>query len=73
MQAVQFALSLWGVLLEVVASELKSPADVLRAEWPERVRRVLPALRLLSLWHSVPAMHELYAQLSSLDGLETPM
>ncbi|KAM3723506.1 Telomerase-binding protein EST1A [Dirofilaria immitis] len=74
-QAVQMVLSLFGVILKPVYDELPDLSGILDGSirLPSKMRRVLPAVFVISEWLSMPSVNRLYRSMPSLESIETSL
>ncbi|VDK68068.1 unnamed protein product [Litomosoides sigmodontis] len=74
-QAVQMVLSLFGVILRPVHDQLQDLSEFLSGSvrLPSKMRRVLPAVFVISEWLSMPSVNRLYRSMPSLESIETSL
>ncbi|CAG9540846.1 unnamed protein product [Cercopithifilaria johnstoni] len=74
-QAVQMVLSLFGVILRPIYDQLPELSEILNGSvrLPSKMRRVLPALFVISEWLSMPSVNRLYRSMPSLESIETSL
>uniref|UniRef100_A0A0R3RGL6 PINc domain-containing protein n=1 Tax=Elaeophora elaphi TaxID=1147741 RepID=A0A0R3RGL6_9BILA len=74
-QAVQMVLSLFGVILRPLHDQLPDLSDFLNGSvrLPSKMRRVLPAVFVISEWLSMPSVNRLYRSMPSLESIETSL
>ncbi|VDN06587.1 unnamed protein product [Thelazia callipaeda] len=74
-QAVQMVLSLFGVVLSPIYDHLQDLSNILigSAQLPLKMRRVLPAVFVISEWLSMPSVNRLYRSMPSLESIETSL
>ncbi|VBB26689.1 unnamed protein product [Acanthocheilonema viteae] len=74
-QAVQMVLSLFGVILKPVHDQLPDLSEVLNGSvrLSPKMRRVLPAVFVISEWLSMPSVNRLYRSMPSLESIETSL
>ncbi|VDK52826.1 unnamed protein product [Gongylonema pulchrum] len=73
--AVQMVLSLFGVILRPLHDCLADLPKILDGSTPlpSKMRRVLPAIFVISEWLSMPTVNRLYGSMPSLESIETPL
>ncbi|VDK73374.1 unnamed protein product, partial [Onchocerca ochengi] len=74
-QAVQMVLSLFGVILRPVYDQLPDLSEILdgSVRLSSKMRRVLPAVFVISEWLSMPSVNRLYRSMPSLESIETSL
>ncbi|VDO27353.1 unnamed protein product [Onchocerca flexuosa] len=74
-QAVQMVLSLFGVILRPVYDQLSDLSEILdgSVRLSSKMRRVLPAVFVISEWLSMPSVNRLYRSMPSLESIETSL
>uniref|UniRef100_A0A915Q301 PIN domain-containing protein n=1 Tax=Setaria digitata TaxID=48799 RepID=A0A915Q301_9BILA len=74
-QAVQMVLSLFGVILRPVYDQRPDLSRILNGSLPipPKMRRVMPAVFVISEWLSMPSVNRLYRSMPSLESIETSL